>query len=231
MWIKICANTSLEDAQLAVDAGADAVGFVFAESVRRVTPVQVRAITPKLPVQVEKYGVFVDAGFEEIAGIVEECGLTGVQLHAVNDPALASRLREYFSAGQGRRPIRISKVIHYGGDLEVQLRGAQADSVIDGILVDSRTATLVGGTGRKFDWESASGSFRTAGSRLRMIVAGGLNPDNVGEAIRTLRPWGVDVASGVESAPGKKDPAKVKAFIENARIAARDAKLEFAVEA
>jgi phosphoribosylanthranilate isomerase len=231
MWIKICANTSLEDAQLAANAGADAVGFVFAESVRRVTPAQVRAITPKLPSQLEKYGVFVDAGFEEITGIVEECGLTGVQLHATNDPALASKLRQYFSEAQGRGPIRILKVIHYGGDLEAQIQGAQSNSAIDGVLVDSRTATLVGGTGQKFDWDAASGSFKAAGSHLRMIVAGGLNPDNVGEAIRTLRPWGVDVASGVEASPGMKDPAKVKAFVENARIAVSKAKLEVAVEA
>lgn len=228
MWVKICANTSLEDAQLVADAGADAVGFVFAESVRRVTPAQVRVITPNLRADVEKYGVFVDSGFEEIAGIVEECGLTGVQLHATNDPALASKLREHFSV---RRPIRILKVIHYGGDLEAQLRAAQSESAIDGVLVDSRTATLVGGTGRRFDWEGASGSFRAAGSHLHMIVAGGLNPENVGEAIRTLRPWGVDVATGVEAAPGRKDPAKVKTFVESARIAARKARLEVEVEA
>lgn len=228
MWLKICANTSLEDAQLAADAGADAVGFVFAESVRRVTPAQVRAITPKLRADVEKYGVFVDAGFKEIAGIVEECGLTGVQLQVTNDPALASKLREHFS---GRRAIRILQVIHYGGDLEAQLRGAQLDSAIDGVLVDSRTATLVGGTGRRFDWEVASGSFRAAGSHLHMIVAGGLNPENVGDAIRTLRPWGVDVATGVEAAPGRKDPARMKAFVESAKIAARKAKLEVEIEA
>ncbi len=226
MWVKVCANTSLEDAQLAVDSGADAVGFIFAESVRRVTPVQVRAITPHLPASVEKYGVFIDAGFEEIAAAVEECGLTGVQLHATNDPALASRLRERFSGS-----LRILKVIHYGGDLKAQLREARLDSAIDGVLVDSRTATLVGGTGRRFDWDAASASFRGAGSHLRMIVAGGLDPENIGEAIRTLRPWGVDVASGVEAAPGKKDPAKLKAFVENARIAASKAKLEIEVEA
>ena len=228
MWVKICANTNFDDAQLAGEAGADAIGFVFAESVRRVTPAQVRAIASKLPLELEKIGVFVDATLEEIAATVEECSLTGVQLHTTNDPALASRLREHFS---GRRPIRILKVLHYGGDLDAQVRSAQSDSAIDGILVDSRTATLVGGTGRKFDWEAASGSFRDAGSHLCMIVAGGLNPDNVGEAIRTLRPWGVDVASGVEAAQGKKDPAKVKAFVENARIAASKAKLEVAVEA
>ncbi len=229
MWVKICANTSLEDAQFAADAGADAVGFVFAKSTRQVTPAEVRAIIPMLPVELEKYGVFVDAGFEEIAQIVDECGLTGVQLHAANDPALPSKLRNHSSGV--RRPLRILKVIHYSSDLKEQIRAAQSDSAIDGVLVDSRTATLVGGTGRRFDWEAASGSFVAAGSRLRMIVAGGLNPDNVGEAIVTLRPWGVDVASGVEAKPGRKDPAKLKAFVENARIAAAKARLETAVEA
>ena len=224
MWVKICANTSLEDAQLAAEAGADAVGFVFAESVRRVTPAQVRTIAPKLPSRIGKYGVFVDAGFEEIARIGDECGLTGVQLHAANDPALPSRLRERFL-----KQLRILRVIHYGGDLVTQLHGAQSDPAIDGVLIDSRTATLVGGTGTKFDWEAARGSFLE--SRLRMVVAGGLNPENVGEAIRTLRPWGVDVASGVESAPGRKDAEKVRAFVENARIAASRAKLDVAVEA
>ncbi len=229
MWVKICANTSLEDAQFAADAGADAVGFVFAKSTRQVTPAEVRAIIPMLPVELEKYGVFVDAGFEEIAQIVDECGLTGVQLHAANDPALPSKLRNHSSGV--RRPLRILKVIHYSSDLKEQIRAAQSDSAIDGVLVDSRTATLVGGTGRRFDWEAASGSFVAAGSRLRMIVAGGLNPDNVGEAIVTLRPWGIDVASGVEAMPGRKDPAKVRAFVENARIAATMARLETAVEA
>jgi len=229
MWVKICANTSLEDALLAAEAGADAVGFVFAESARRVTPEQVRAITPRLPVGVEKYGVFINAGFEEIASTVEECGLTGVQLHSSNDVALPARLRERFSAASGRDRLDILRVIHYGGDLEAQLRAAQLDDAIDAVLVDSRTATLVGGTGRRFNWQAARSSF--AGSRLRLIVAGGLDQENVAEAIKTLRPWGVDVTTGVEMSPGKKDPARVRAFIENARIAAHKAKLEAVVEA
>ena len=225
MWVKICANTNLQDAQLAAAAGADAVGFVFAESVRRVTRAQVRAITPHLTDSVQKCGVFVDAGIEEIAGTIEECGLTGVQLHSANDPALPSKLRERFPMG-----LAIVRVIHYGGDLEERLCEARQDDAIDAVLVDSRTATLVGGTGRRFDWQEGRGNFaRTA--HLRLIVAGGLNPSNVREAIATLRPWGVDVASGVEASPGRKDPAKVRAFVENARIAATRATLETAVEA
>ena len=110
MWVKVCANTSLEDAQLAAAVGADAVGFVFAESVRRVTLAQVREITPKLAEEIEKLGVFVDTGFDEIVRTVEECGLTGVQLHAANHPALASRLREHFSGTRPHRPIAIRRL-------------------------------------------------------------------------------------------------------------------------
>lgn len=224
MWIKICANTSLEDAQLAASAGADAVGFVFAESVRRVTPAQVRLITPHLPASLEKYGVFVNSGLDEIGAAIDECGLTGVQLHASHDTAPGRKLRERFPA------LKIIRAIHYGGDLEEQLREARQDDAIDAVLVDSRTATLFGGTGLRFNWREARQ--KISGTRhLRLIVAGGLNADNVAEAIETLRPWGVDVATGVEAAPGKKDPDRLKAFIENARIAAGRAKLEAAVEA
>lgn len=219
MWIKVCANTSLEDALLAAEAGANAVGFVFAESVRRVTPAQVRAITPHLPESVEKIGVFVNASLNDLIAAVQDCGLSGVQLHSGCEPGAAARLRDRFS---GR--LRILKVIHYEQGLDAELQAARADQAIDAVLVDSRTAKLLGGTGTRFDWNAARGSL--AGSPLRIIVAGGLNPENVGEAISVLRPWGVDVASGVESAPGRKDPAKVRAFVENARIVARKLKLD-----
>jgi len=224
MWVKICANTSLEDALLAAEAGADAVGFVFAESVRRVTPAQVREIISHLPTNLEKIGVFVDASFGELAAAVEECGLTGVQLHSGCEAGATMRLRGRFS----ERQLRILKVIHFEQGLEAELKVAQADQAIDAVLIDSKTATLPGGTGVHFDWQAAHGSF--AGSALRMIAAGGLNPENVSEAIATLQPWGVDVASGVEAMPGKKDAAKVRAFVENARIAARRVKLDAPVE-
>jgi phosphoribosylanthranilate isomerase len=229
MWIKICGNTNLEDAQLAAKAGADAVGFVFAESARRVTPAQVRAIAPHLPESLEKYGVFVDAGFEEIVSTIEECGLTGVQLHASQDPALALKLREHFAAISRR--LKILRVLHYGSDLETQLRNTQSDPAIDAVLVDSRTATQVGGTGQRFDWQTASRGFQASAPHLRLIAAGGLNPENVARAIDTLRPWGVDVVTGVEASPGRKDPERIAAFITNARIAAHKAKLEVPVEA
>lgn len=211
MWIKVCANTSLEDALLAAEAGANAVGFVFAESKRRATPAQVRAITPHLPESVEKIGVFVDATFAGMAAIIHDCGLTGVQLHSGCEADAPQRLRERFSDR-----LKILKVIHFQQGLREELEAAEDDPAIDAVLVDSRTATLLGGTGVPFDWQTARSSI--AESPLRIIVAGGLNPQNVADAIATLRPWGVDVASGVEAVPGKKDPAKVRAFIENARI-------------
>jgi len=223
MWVKVCANTSLKDAQMAVDAGADAVGFVFAESVRRVTVEHVAEIAPRLPDSIEKIGVFVDAAVDELATAIEACKLTGVQLHTASDPKIAARLRERYAHDR----LKILKVIHFQQGLEAELRAAERDAAIDAALVDSRTATMLGGTGIRFDWKSARGSF--AGARLRLIAAGGLNPENVTEAITMLQPWGVDVASGVEERPGKKDAAKVRAFVANARAAAR--KLSAAVEA
>ena len=149
MWIKICANTSLEDAQLAVSAGANAVGFVFAESPRQVTRTQVREIAPLLPKAIEKYGVFVDPSFDEVVATVIECGLTGVQLHTTSDPSLAMRLREHFAAMPARGRISILRVLHYASDFDTQLKELRQDHAVDAVLIDSRTAKAVGGTGSR----------------------------------------------------------------------------------
>jgi phosphoribosylanthranilate isomerase len=215
IWIKICGNTSLADTQMAVDAGAEAVGFVFAASPRRVTPEQVAAIVPSLPASIEKIGVFVDADFAAIAAAIEQCGLTGVQLHSESKPELPAQLRERFGAG-----LRILRVIHFGENAMRQLRAVRGDSNIDGLLVDSRTATAVGGTGIAFDWKTARATIFIGQVELKLIAAGGLTPENVAEAMATLNPWGVDVVSGVESAPGRKDQSKVRAFVANARATA-----------
>jgi phosphoribosylanthranilate isomerase len=212
LWVKVCANTSLADAMLAAEAGADAVGFVFAESPRRVTVDQVKAITPGLQASIEKIGVFVDSSFEEIETAVGACGLTGVQLHSPGDEELAGRLRERFGSG-----LRILQVLHYGAGAAEKAGVLAANKNLDGILVDSRTATMVGGTGIRFDWDAAESLFRRDG--VRLVAAGGLTPENVAEAIGKLRPWGVDVASGVEASPGRKDAEKVRAFVANARRA------------
>jgi phosphoribosylanthranilate isomerase len=222
MWIKICANTSLEDAQLAVDEGADAVGFIFAESPRQVTRSQVREIAPRLPETVEKYGVFVDASFYEIVATVTECGLTGVQLHTASDPGIALRLREHFAEILAQGRLGILPVLHYASDFDAQLSELRNDRSVDGVLIDSRTAKAVGGTGVAFDWRAARTSFVSSAPHLRLIVAGGLHSGNVADAIHTLQPWGVDVASGVEAAPGRKDPAKINAFVSAVRHAAAE---------
>ncbi|MGP8175602.1 MAG: phosphoribosylanthranilate isomerase [Terracidiphilus sp.] len=218
VWIKICGNTSLEDARLAVEAGADAVGFVFAPSPRRVTASEAAAIAQHLPATVEKIGVFVDAPLEEIYSTVRECGLTGVQLHSEAGPELPAKLRELLGPG-----LRILRVVHFGAGagklIKKQIAEHARNPHVDAVLVDSRTATAVGGTGAAFDWTAARNTVFRNPKACKRIAAGGLNPANVAEAIAALRPWGVDVASGVEAAPGKKDPSKVREFVARARTA------------
>lgn len=217
LWIKICGTTSLADAELAVEAGADAVGFVFAPSPRQVTAAQVAAIVQRLPQTVEKIGVFSEAGADEIAAVIREAGLTGAQLHFDASPELISQLRERFGDS-----LRIVRVVRIRAEDSSDVAEIPTDANADAVLVDSCSKTGGGGTGIAYDWKlAASTIFRDA--RLRKyIAAGGLNPMNVGEAIATLKPWGVDVASGVESAPGRKDPARLRAFIINARAACAD---------
>jgi phosphoribosylanthranilate isomerase len=223
LWIKICGNTSLEDALLAVDAGADAVGFVFAPSPRQVTAMQAAAIARKLPPSIEKIGVFVDAPLDQIYLVVRECGLTGVQLHFDAPPELPEKLRAHLGP-----QVRILRVVHFDAgaaagaaeQIALHLRNPHVDAV----LVDSRTAAAVGGTGSAFDWASARSTVFLDAKERKLIAAGGLNPANVAQAIATLRPWGVDAVSGVESAPGRKDPTKVREFVTNARAASRQSK-------
>ncbi len=221
LWIKICGNTSLEDALLAVEAGADAVGFVFAPSPRRVTSAEVAAIVSHLPATVEKIGVFVDAPLDEIYSTVRECGLTGVQLHFEAGPELPAKLRQLLGP-----KLRIVRVVHFDAGavklLKKQIAAHDRNPHIDAVMVDSRTATAVGGTGAAFDWATAGrATFQNKKVQKRLIAAGGLSPENVAEAIAALRPWGVDVVSGVESEPGRKDPDKVREFVARAKAKAR----------
>lgn len=214
LWVKICGNTSLADTLFAVEAGADAVGFVFAPSPRRVTASQVATITPNLPSNIEKVGVFVDAHFEELAQTVRAAGLTGVQLHSEAPPELPAKLRGEFGPN-----LRIVRVVHFANDAKEQLAALAADPNTDAVLVDSHSATAVGGTGIAFDWQAAKAALFAGAHEKKMIAAGGLKPENVAQAVAMLTPWGVDVSSGVESAPGRKDRAKVFAFAANARTA------------
>jgi phosphoribosylanthranilate isomerase len=227
MWVKICGNTNLEDALLAAELGADAVGFVFAPSRRQVTAVQVAAITARLPEGVERVGVFSSLDAEEIARTAEEAGLTAVQLHSGLDKGLAERLARRLA---GR--IRIIQTLHWAVDpaadasqleesasvLQAQIERIAVLGIVDRVLIDSKVGAALGGTGVVFDWAAARKVFAAPPPQgLRIIVAGGLRPGNVAQAISQLLPWGVDVSSGVESSPGIKDPALVRQFIENAR--------------
>jgi len=215
LWVKICGNTSLEDALLAAESGADAVGFVFAPSPRQVTAKQVEAIVAALPGSLEKIGVFVGSSAKEIEATVRACELTGVQLHFETDRDLAAKLREAFGPD-----LCILRVLHYREGLAESVASLANDGNIDALLLDSRTANAVGGTGIAFHWSAAAASLKgDSVSKKRIVVAGGLTPGNVAEAIATLRPWGVDVVTGVEAAPGRKDPDKVRAFIAHARAA------------
>jgi phosphoribosylanthranilate isomerase len=218
LWVKICGNTSLADARLAVEAGADAVGFVFAPSPRQVTVAEVAAMTTHLPPTAEKIGVFVNAGLEEISTAVRACGLTGVQLHSEAGADLPAKLHEQFGIA-----LRILRVVHFdfgSADLvSEQVKDYARNSDVDLVLVDSRTATAVGGTGVTFDWAEARRSVFGDAGKLKLVAAGGLSPANVAEAISTLQPWGVDVVSGVEASAGRKDPEKLREFVARARAA------------
>ncbi|HUX45217.1 MAG TPA: phosphoribosylanthranilate isomerase [Terracidiphilus sp.] len=213
LWVKICGTTSLADALLAVEAGADAVGFVLASSLRRVTATTVAEIARHLPANVERIGVFVDAALDEMEAAVRGCGLTGVQLHSNAGPEVPARLKARFGPS-----LRVLRVVHFGPDAEAQAAQYAQDANVDALLVDSRTATAVGGTGIAFDWQAARAAL-FGRAQTHMVAAGGLSPENVAEAIHTLRPWGVDVVSGVEISPGRKDPEKVRTFVARARAA------------
>jgi phosphoribosylanthranilate isomerase len=217
MWVKICGTTNLQDALVAVDAGADAIGFVLGPSKRRVTPEQVAEITRALPDAIEKVGVIVNETPERIAEIVRVAGLTGVQLQGDETPAFTNALRRL-----GLR-LLVKTVQASAGIDTLAARIESYREVVDGILLDSGSPAERGGTGKRFAWKEAAGVLSGIPNGTRVIVAGGLSPENVSEAIATLHPWGVDVVTGVESEPGKKDPEKVRAFIEAARKASASA--------
>jgi phosphoribosylanthranilate isomerase len=224
MWIKICGNTNLDDAQLAAELGADAVGFVFAPSPRQVTAADVAHITPHLPEGLECVGVFPALAAQQIAGIAQECGLTAVQLHGGVNLELLRQLDEIFN-GQ----VKLIQTVHWQVDADTanaavvaeQLRQIDADGLAARVLIDTKVGSDLGGTGVSFDWDAARATLSEAGAGLKLIVAGGLRADNVADAIRRLNPWGVDVASGVEQSPGRKSPEKLAAFLRAARDTAR----------
>lgn len=212
-WIKICGITNLEDAQTAVDAGADALGFVFYEkSPRKIALETTRTIVTRLPSNIEKVGVFVNEAVEKILNTVAQAGLTGVQLHGVE-----SRTLEFIRALKTSRDLKVFLVLP-AADIGAGLDWNENEKAsISAVFFDSGTPQLPGGTGKIFDWNIAASGIKAVGRNLKVVVAGGLNSTNVADAIRILKPWGVDVSSGVEAKPGKKDPAKIRAFIDAVR--------------
>jgi phosphoribosylanthranilate isomerase len=211
-WIKICGITNLEDAQLAVNAGADALGFVFYEkSPRKVSVETARAIVAQLPERVEKVGVFVEQTAAEICKAVERVGLTAVQLHGENSP-------DFMPDRPIENQIGVEKLIMVlPGDRLAEgsfAISSKAKENLYAVLVDSGSGKTLGGTGKTFNWNETHGLVQAISLTVPVIVAGGLNPLNVGEAVRLFQPFGVDVASGTEARPGTKDPEKVRAFVE-----------------
>jgi phosphoribosylanthranilate isomerase len=214
-WTKICGITNLEDALNAVDAGADAVGFVFYEkSPRKVDPETTRRIARELPETIEKVGVFVNQTEDSVCAVADEASLTAVQLHGDDmDPHVADLIAE-------RRPhLKIVAGISMHHPRPESWAMMWRPDVVHAFLVDAGSSSKYGGTGHTFDWQRSQQSVEVIARLGRVVVAGGLHPGNVTEAIRILKPWGVDVASGVEATPGKKDPRKVRSFVDAVRQA------------
>jgi len=211
-WVKICGIRNLADARIAVEAGADALGFVFyPRSPRYVDPAAARRIVDALPASIEKIGVFVDQAPQSLADIARQVGLTGVQLHL--EP---SRIRQEPSSLIPLNGVKQYVALRVHGLLRSESLLPLA-SPLDGIFLDSGTLLEPGGTGKAFDWEQSRSLVARMKKMANVVVAGGLTPTNVRTAMRILEPWGVDVASGVEARPGKKDPEKVRAFLEAVR--------------
>ncbi len=210
LWIKICGITSEPDALLAVGLGADAIGFVLAPSPRQITPSVAGDIVKRLPHDVLTVGVFRDEAPLRVVDIANTVGFGAVQLHGHETAEQCLWIRERVACTIRAFPA---------GDRAIQ---RFSEFGADYLLIDGQSP----GSGQVFDWRLAEGVI----DRARMFVSGGLTPDNVGDAIAKLRPRGVDVSSGVEAAPGAKDPQLLRAFIRNARAAAAAAAAADAAE-
>ena len=205
MKIKICGITNLEDAEVAVATGADALGFVlYRKSPRWVEPAVAKAIVAGLPPFVSAVGVFVNEEAEKVRTLMDECGFALAQLHGDESAAYCQNL--------GRPVLKALRLKDRATFLA--LAEFQGRANVRGILLDAFSDQAYGGTGQTVDWTLAEEAARST----PVILAGGLTPENVAEAIQKVRPYGVDVSSGVEQSPGKKDHHKLKAFIEAARL-------------
>jgi phosphoribosylanthranilate isomerase len=205
LFVKVCGITSPEDGAAAAEAGADAIGLVFwPQSPRAVTLEQARAIGAALPPFVVRVGVFVDAGRDEMARVADAVGLDLLQLHGSEPPEALAVL-----------PRRALKAIRVGDGFAPE-DALRYEGRAAGLLLDTRAPGAPGGTGRAFDWSLV----RDVRERSRfLLLAGGLGPENVCAAIEAVRPDGVDASSRLEAAPGRKDHARVRAFVEAVRAA------------
>lgn len=205
--VKICGVTNVEDALHAAECGADMLGCNFYErSPRYLEPSAARAIVTKLPDRIEKVGVFVNMDGYRIAGFVDLIGLTAVQLHGDEDERFVDDLRR-------RTDVALIKAVRVDDTFRA---GSISKFRVDAVLLDAYSTCQYGGTGNQFDWDSAIEAKAYAPS---IYLAGGLTPENVADAVRTVRPQVVDTASGVESSPGRKDSKKVADFIRIAKKA------------
>lgn len=199
---KICGLTRVEDVLVAANAGADAVGFVFAPGPRQLQPLAARELVAAVPAWVSRVGVFGPDQKKDAPAIAEACRLDTIQLHGPPDPAFCAYYRGRFSM------VQALAANQHGVDRLQELLDELAPHV-DAILLDTAHKGQLGGTGEKFDWRLLN----ILKSPKPLIVAGGLGPDNLGELLASYKPWGVDVSSGVEATPGVKDHAKVRAFL------------------
>jgi len=207
--VKICGITNLDDALAAVEAGADALGFNFyRESPRFVKSDVVKRIVAKLPPFVLPVGVFVNEDVKIVRDWMDDCGLAIAQLHGDEAAAYCDLLG---------RPVMKAIRIKDRGSL-LALAEYKGRARVRGFVVDAFSAASYGGTGKVVDWSLAA----EVAQAVPVLLAGGLTPENVAEAIRAVRPYGVDVSSGVESSPGKKDRAKVQAFIKAAKLESQE---------
>jgi phosphoribosylanthranilate isomerase len=221
-WVKICGITNLEDALTAVEAGADALGFVFYEkSPRHVTPEAVRGIIKQLPERIEKVGVFASASAERVSKAATSSGATAIQVSVDVEPLDGDPDCAYCfeQLAHGRPPVKLIPALSMQRARPEGPAMMWNPDAVYAFLLDSGFGAELGGTGRQFDWAANEAATKVIRTLASVIIAGGLTPTNVADAMRILRPWGVDVSSGVEARPGKKDPEKVRAFIAAVREA------------
>ncbi len=211
--MKICGLTQPDQARAIAEMGADAIGLVFAESNRRMDIEQAREVAVAAGAKIEKVGVFVDADAEPITQIIEQVGITRVQLHGCEPPEIINAISvPCWKVFRVRDESFAEEIRDWYGRLG-------ADAQVEAIMLDAYNPHAAGGTGESFNWELVVRAHRDGrmDDLPPIILAGGLDPDNVAEAIARVRPWAVDVSSGVESSPGVKDMAKVEAFLRAVR--------------